>query len=82
MDKAILIIDMPDSCNVCPCIQSNYDEGEIWCGVTGEAIYTTNKKHKDCPLKPVPEEQDVWYDDERSDWERGYNNCVREIVGR
>ena len=42
MDKAILIIDMPDSCNVCPCIQSNYDEGEIWCGVTGEAIYITN----------------------------------------
>ena len=79
MSKAILVIDMPKSCDVCPCIQSNDDEGEVWCGVTGESIYTTNKRDRDCPLKTAPEYQEVWYDDD--EWTKGYNSCVREIIG-
>ena len=74
MNKAILVIDMPESCYEC-CL-NNYH----FCDVTADAINTEYRPDW-CPLKPVPEEQLVWYDDARSDWERGYNNCLLEIVG-
>ena len=85
MNKAILVIDMPNSCNECR-IRFD-DEYSNWCPYdnpepNGVWKYVDNKTKPDwCPLKPAPEEQEVWFDDERSDWERGYNNCVREIVG-
>ena len=80
MSKAILVIDMPDNCDKCPCFQFGMDN---YCAVTDKTVYNYRKeRHVDCPLIPAPEEQEVWFDDERSDWERGYNNCVREIVGR
>lgn len=50
------------------------------CIVANERIFTSEKPDW-CPLKPAPEEQEIWFDDERSDWERGYNNCLREIIG-
>ena len=80
MSKAILVIDMPNSCIKCPCFQFGMDN---YCAVTDNTIYNyENERPTSCPLKPAPEEQEVWFDDDRSDWERGYNNCVREIVGR
>ena len=85
MNKAILVIDMPSCCNECK-IRFD-DEYSNWCPYdnpepNGVFQYVENRtKPKWCPLKPVPEEQDVWYEDERSDWERGYNNCLREITG-
>ena len=85
MDKAILVIDMPDSCFKCPVCASYkasaFSSREYWCATNGKDV-DPNSKPDWCPLKPAPEEQEVWFDDERSDWERGYNNCVREIVGR
>lgn len=79
MDKAILVIDMPMNCYECSL--NNYH----FCDVTADSIEEyMNEEYRPswCPLKPVPEEQDVWYEDERSDWERGYNNCLREILGQ
>ena len=85
MNKAILVIDMPDSCGECPIHASYADSAfsirEYWCAAMGEDVNPKNKPDW-CPLKPAPEKQEIWYDDEKSDWERGYNNCVREIVGR
>jgi len=86
MDKAILVIDMPYSCDDCPLCYGN--DISDWCLVMGHFRgdvwgHTTNHTKPDwCPLNPAPEEQEIWFDDERSDWERGYNNCVREIVGK
>lgn len=85
MDKAILVIDMPKCCNECP-ICASYAESafsirEYWCTVSENTDVDPYDKPKWCPLKPAPEEQLIWFDDEGSDWERGYNNCLREIVG-
>lgn len=84
MSKAILVIDMPESCGKCP-ICSSYEIissiNEYWCGVKNREVDKSNKPDW-CPLQPAPEYQDIWYDDESSDWERGYNNCLREIMGR
>lgn len=80
MGKAILVIDTPDGCHECPLAVEtvhNYDA----CCIDGRRIISYGK-FSWCPLKPAPEPKLVWYDDERSDWERGYNNCLREIVGK
>ena len=85
MNKAILVIDMPDSCSECKI--RVIDEYSVWCSClnpepNGVWEYVNNgTKPSWCPLKPAPEEQMIWYEDERSDWERGYNNCLREILG-
>lgn len=83
MSKAILVIDMPKCCSECRFLNDNNDYPE--CIVTGETngytFRTREQKMDRCPLKPAPELQDVWYEDSSSDWERGYNNCVREILG-
>lgn len=83
MSKAILIMDMPNCC--CECFALD-DRGDYpVCIITqeqrGYTFRIREQKMDKCPLKPAPEEQLVWYDDEKSDWERGYNNCVREIMG-
>lgn len=83
MNKAILVIDMPDSCDKCPLFHGFYTD--MTCGANNYSInypYPKDFRQDWCPLRPAPEEQLVWYDDARSDWERGYNNCLREIVGR
>ena len=52
--KAILIIDMPKSCEDCPCYQPemNYETIEYhYCGVDGHEIFT--RKISRCPLKPL-----------------------------
>ena len=80
MDKAILVIDMPKNCYKCPLAVATgaYDS----CCITGSSIIDYHSKFTWCPLKPAPEKQDVWYDDDEGNaWVKGYNNCVREIMG-
>ena len=83
MDKAILVSDMPSCCDECFALNDNGDYP--MCLITheqrGYTFKTREQKMDRCPLKPAPEEQLVWYDDEGSDWERGYNRCLHEIVG-
>ena len=33
------------------------------------------------PATEIPEKHLVWYDDERSDWQRGFNACWDQIIG-
>lgn len=54
--KAIVVIDMPESCDVCPCYYKDFfvcrvakKENENWYGI----------KPNWCPLKPMPEPKDV-----------------------
>lgn len=79
MHKSILVIDTPESCDNCNFCY--YSDGRV------QICYWENKvidkiKPDWCPLKPAPQEQEVWFDDARNDWERGYNNCLREIIGK
>lgn len=82
MDKAILVIDMPESCSKCPLFGDFYSD--MCCkGMNNRGInypYPEDFRQDWCPLKPAPEEQEIWHDDD--DWVMGYNNCVREIMGR
>ena len=81
MNKAILIIDMPSCCDECFALDDNGDYP--FCLITQEQrgynFRTREQKMDRCPLKPAPELQDKWYDND--DWIIGYNNCVHEIMG-
>ena len=91
MNKVILVMNDPMFCCNCPLARMRMNRGGYVCAIarqTDKDCYwekvdmDSEIKPDWCPLMPAPEEQEVWFDDERSDWERGYNNCVREIVGR
>ena len=81
MNKAILVIDMPDCCDECFALDDNGDYP--FCIITQEQrgynFRTREQKMDRCPLKPAPELQDKQHDND--DWIIGYNNCVHEIIG-
>ena len=54
MPKAILELEMPESCWDCPCIQDR-TETYRWCGAVGGDCPNPpyEKRRDDCPLKPV-----------------------------
>lgn len=79
MSKAILVIDMPQYCAECTFCYEKYHEGS-WCDLLNEAVPHWERLEL-CPLKEIPEYQLEWYDDGSSDWERGYNACLDEILG-
>ena len=83
MSKAILVIDMPSCCRECPVCasyaESAFSPREYWCSPMDNRDATPESKPDWCPLKPLPKEKLVWFDD--SDYERGYNSCLRDIVG-
>lgn len=85
MSKSILVIDTPKCCRECP-VCASYQESafsprEYWCSPMDNRDAEPEGKPDWCPLKPAPEYELVWYDDEKSDWERGYNACIDEILG-
>ena len=84
MNKAILVIDMPDRCWDCPVhasyAESSFSSREFWCTVKGEDVNPKTKPDW-CPLQPAPEEQLIWYGDDSQDWDKGYNACLHEILG-
>ena len=92
MSKAILILDMPKTCEDCQLRNFNQCYGlpldrtiiEEW---DGEDVF--KKRNHICPLKPLPQKLDA------NDWHRmfsgkyeireakgeGYNFCLNEILG-
>lgn len=87
MSKAILVIDMPDSCDKCPLFHGFYTD--MTCGANNRSIdypYPKDFRQGWCPLNPLPEKyntdrtkcSDQFYEFE---FEYGYNQCIDEILG-
>lgn len=66
MRKVAFIFEQPESCEECALFDYCFFD---FC----------NDNFK-CPLVPIPERMDDWYDDERSAYERGYNACLDDIL--
>ena len=85
MSKAILVIDMPESCDRCPLFHGFYTD--MTCGANNYGInypYPKDFRQDWCPLKPVPEKynMDAPHDtDYDMEYEYGYNACIDEILG-
>ena len=79
MDKAILVIDMPESCIKCPVCASYqasaFSTREVWCATNGKDVEPDSKPDW-CPLQPVPDKVEVFMDN----WAEGYNACLEDIL--
>ena len=61
MSKAILVMDMPESCAKCPLFGDHYSDMSCH-GLNNRGIdypYPENFRQKWCPLKPMPEKTKV-----------------------
>lgn len=79
--KAILVIDAPNECDECPCL--NY---KLW-------YCQADPKHRDgaedyvpewCPLKPMPQNKEIIgtkYIKDSNQYALGWNACIDEILG-
>lgn len=81
MNKAILVIDMPNYCSECILCREN-DFCHEMCVAANERIFTSEKPDW-CPLKPVPEKMkgndSIYY--QWGDYEDGWNHCIDSILG-
>ena len=86
MSKAVLVMDMPSSCE--KCILKNYvgKDCDVVCEVKGMTqSYEDAYKGKPiwCPLKPMPEKRDTKYNPTRNPYiTEGYNACIDELLKR
>ena len=88
MSKAILIMDMPSSCNVCQHCRVYVRKRSLisvcnllpFSRINKEKI---NERQEFCPLRECPTKQDENAQITESDYYRtqGYNACIDEILG-
>ena len=84
MSKAVLVIDMPESCRECFLFGSRYSD--MCCqAMNNKSIdypYPKEFRQDWCPLKPLPETDNKEY---LIEWSRGYqggwNDCINAIMG-
>lgn len=88
MDKAILVIDMPDKCWKCPICASYQTSAfsirEYWCTANENEDVDPDKKPDWCPLKCVPKKRKEKYASDVGDRDCGFidgwNACIDEIL--
>lgn len=98
MGKAVFVMDNPTSCSDCMMISITRDrtthesiwycrachtempEGDFILNVVDD-IDSENKPDW-CPLKPLPERELIWFEDEESDYERGFNACIEYMEAK
>jgi hypothetical protein len=70
MSKAILIMEMPSSCEECQLFYNT--EGTKMCEAIGRLVECESEKPTWCPLREVPSKEKFPY---------SYNACIDEILG-
>lgn len=85
-DKALFVMDMPDSCDTCILSSVAYDselfeEGECYCILKMKSDGIAEGCKPDwCQLKPVPEKKPVVLD-RLDSFGNGWNACIDKITG-
>lgn len=85
MSKAVLVIDMPESCDMCNFVEMV--NGKMHCGVKGYGPCTEDYivcRPEWCPLKEMPERMAVHPDDNEylQGGKNGWNLCINQILGK
>ena len=80
MEKAILVIDMPECC--CSCDYCNEFGVCKYVGNVEDAFYR-GLRYVKCPLRQLPEKKEVKIPNYVNDheYECGWNDCLNEILG-
>lgn len=88
MAKAILVMDMPESCDMCDFVDDEqpprYGEKTLYCGVPGIGEDVTDYigcRPDFCPLRELPEKKErrIGEHGERM-FRAGFNACLNEIM--
>ena len=89
MSKAVLVMDMPNSCSDCICRYIS-STGKTICRAKIEELKPKSDKRPDwCPLKPIPQKKDICgtYNSEyyanggiMPSVKIGYNACIDELL--
>ena len=92
MSKAVLVMDMPSSCDKCPFCFDSYGQCEL-CAATGhldkcgdmiyEEVIKNGNKPNWCPLKELPDEthNDEYMDEYCDGYDDGWNSLRKKILG-
>lgn len=78
MSKGIIVMDIPENCEDCPCCHTdNYD---FYCKRNGNHV-DWEEKPDWCPIRPMPEK--AFHEDycDNGRYDKGWNDCLREIGG-
>ncbi len=89
MAKAVLVMDMPESCDMCDFVDDmqppRYGERTLYCSAPGIGEDVTDYvacRPDWCPLRELPERKKLTYTDLCTDCEvSGWNDCLDEILG-
>ena len=94
MSKAILVIDMPKSCDVCDFVTVDEMCGNMTCVNPLSEEYGCDVtdyigcRAKGCPLKEVPQKKEdkslkvvPTAPSQYTEYVKGYNACIDEIIG-
>ena len=74
--KAVLIIDIPESCERCPL--HYFKQGDYCCPTRKLVDYDYDM---DCPLRPIPQKMRTDEDDiEEDSYWQGWNDCIDALV--
>lgn len=86
MSKAVLVLDMPSSCNDCICRYIN-TVGKTICMAKIEELKPKRNKRPDwCPLRELPEKKmiEIVQEDYNGGYSHGfthgYNACIDELL--
>ena len=82
MDKAILIMDMPECCADCYCgyFERDTKELNLVCGATGEDANNVGKPDW-CPLRELPEKKELYLSiNNQKGYCDGWNACLDKIL--
>lgn len=92
MSKAVLVMDMPETCKDCSCKYASYKVDALYdCAITGKTIPIDGGRYGEkpnwCPLRELPEKREInhnknhyisnfWTDAKSVGW----NACLDEIL--
>lgn len=84
MSKAILVMDMPKSCNGCCLCDFDLSNG-LYCTPSGKYIDEkdcSKERPESCPLKKLPQKKNLnKLKGNVYVWSEGYNYCIDKILG-
>ena len=94
MAKAVLVMDMPESCDMCDFVDDEqpprYGEKTLYCGVPGIGEDVTDYiecRPEFCPLRELPEKKETVHPQEcyensycTDEMKAGWNACLGRIL--
>lgn len=85
MAKAVLVMDMPETCKDCSCKYPSYKDYALYdCAITGKTVPIDGGRYGEkpywCPLRELPEKANHPDYCDNGRFDKGWNACLDEIL--